>query len=869
MKPSGRFSGWLYRRLISAYPADFRDEFGSLMESDFRLARRDGTARAWLAALADWLVSMPRQQWDASRQDVAYSLRTLLRAPLFTLTVVLSLALGIGANATVFSFVDSLLLAPAWPGKPAELVSVLRGNGMQEPCSWLDYVDYRQRNHTFSLLAATALQQLPFGRGRVAQLLMAEAISDEYFAVAGVHAAIGRVFAPGQCAGDCPAEAVISDRLWRRSFAADPSVLGRQVPVSGLSTTIIGVAEPEFTGTIPPVSTDVWIHITSLRQSHPALFSNRRERWLGFSGLLKPGVTRADAVADLNRVETQLQREYSYPAGEDRRLRSIDQRGVSVPSMRRRLVTALGLMMALAALLLLVACANVACLVLVRWNSRRREMAMRQALGASRPRLGRLVLTESLLLALTGATLGFGLMRWLSGLLTTIQPPGSDLYTFHFSPANDFRLWAFMLAVALSSGLLCGVLPAWRMAHSSTMLELRGLTGSGRPRLLGQSALVVTQVALSLALLVASAVCLRSLGQTARVNPGFDPAGGIIVPLNLNLPTYAGDEARGRAFYREVEQRVLSLPGVRQCSLFNTAPLAFEPTTTVRSGNTGPLTVALNVVEPAYLSVMSVSLLAGRNFRPSDDSTAPRVALIDAALARALWPGTSPAAAVGRAFRLGNDTDPLLVAGVVAGAPRRSLTEPSRPVVLLAATQRYSPAMNLAVRTEGPPEALLEPVRRAIEAVDDMVSLRRMRTMRSLLEDALWPLRASVAATLSLGLLALLLAAAGIYAVLSYSLARRTREIGIRLAVGAGRAQILGLAARQALSITAAGVALGLPLALSVNSLLAHSLFGVRPFEPGLIASVAVLWFGVALAACVVPALRALRQGPAAIRELG
>jgi predicted permease len=453
--------------------------------------------------------------------------------------------------------------------------------------------------------------------------------------------------------------------------------------------------------------------------------------------------------------------------------------------------------------------------------------------------------------------------------LSTIQPPGSDLYTFRLAAGNDTRVWIFTLAVTLASSFLFGVLPAWKMARADCMQEVRGQDRAGRPRLAGQNALVAIQVCLSLVMLVTAAIFLRSLGRTAQVSPGFATENGIIVPLNLNLATYAGNEAKGRAFFRTVEERIGALAGVRECSLLSYVPLSFDPTTTVRLGTADPLTVSINLVEPAYLSVMNRTLLSGRNFSAADDASSQRVALIDSRLALALWPDANPSAAVGRAIRVGDEKEAVQIAGIVSAVPGRSLTDTPRPALLLPAAQRYSTVMNLAVRTREKPEALLEPIRREVAAVDDVVSLRRMRTMKSLVADALWPLRVGSRAILSLGFLALVLAVAGIYGVIVYSVSRRTREIGIRLAVGATGGDVVALIARHALSVTGWGIAAGLPLCVGGNFLLARFLFGVRPVEPDLIAGMAALWLAVSLAACAAPALRALKDGPASIRELG
>jgi putative ABC transport system permease protein len=849
-----RVSAWVHRRLLRFYPAEFRDEFGAEMEQDFRArmahGKRRGVAAVWRETLLDWVISVPREQLDVTRRDLRASLRGLARSPLFTLVVVLSLAVGIAATSAVFTIANSLLIQTPLKD-PSSFVGVLRGDGLSEPSSWPDYIDYRDRNRSFAQFAAWNIMPVFLGRGRQSQSVMAETVTQNYFELLQLRPFLGRLFRPGDCPLTCAQEVILSHRFWRRTYDGDPGIIGRQVALSGVPATVVGVAPDGFDGTQAPVMTDIWTHAENRRLTNAGLFSDRNARWLTIAGRLKTGVSEAQAIADLNGIDRQLQRESRYAGNQDRRLWASVTRGIGIPIIRKRVEVIVGGLGAIAALVLLISCANVANMVLARATARRQETAMRRALGAGSYRLIRLSLTESLVLAVFGAVAGGLLSIWITGLLPSLQPPANDLYTYRVAIHQDFRVWAFTAAVSLLCGLLFGLLPAFQAAQADCLQAIRNQDEQGRPRWFARKALVSCQVAFSVVLLVAAGLFYRSFASQLEIAPGFPVANGLIVPLNLDLVSYAGDQAKGRRFYDAVKERVQALPGVESVSLASCLPLNVPaPQTEVRSEAGAPVRAALDLVDPGYLKTMNIRLLGGRNFTSRDRDGSQPVALVDERLVRHLWPGArGPLEALGQPLRFGEEKGPVQIVGVVASDFRATLTGAPRPVLFLPAEQRYSSMLYLVARTAADPGELMEPVRRAVESVDDTVSLRRMRTLEAQVSDVLWPIRTGARVVTSACAIAVLLAVLGLYGVIAYSMACRQREMGIRIALGARGADVLALVVRQGLAMTLWGVALGLPLGAAANFALAHALYGLRPADP--------------------PVWRAARNSLAAIRETG
>jgi putative ABC transport system permease protein len=867
-----RVSAWLHKRLLRLYPAEFREEFGTEMEQDFRdrmaHRKRKSLARVWTATLLDWLLSMPREQLDVTRRDLRASLRALARSPLFTLVAALSLAAGIAGTSVVFTIANSLLIQTPLKD-PSRFVGVLRGDGSSEPSSWPDYADYRDRNRSFSEFAAWNIMPVFLGRGRQSQSVMAETVTDNYFDLIQVRPFMGRVFTPGECPSTCAQEVILSHRFWQHAYNGDPGIIGRQVPLSGVPATVIGIGPDGFDGTLAPVMTDIWIHVENRRLTDPGLFSDRNARWLAIAGRLKNGVSEAQAIADLNGIDRQLQRENRYAGNQDRRLWASVTRGIGIPILRRRVEAIVGLLGAVALLMLLISCANVANMVLARATARQQETAMRRALGAGSYRLIRLSLTESLVVAILGGAAGGLLSFWVSGLVPSLQPPANDLYTYRIAIHQDFRVWGFTFAVSLFCGLLFGILPALQAARADCLPAIRNQDPQGRPRWFARKTLVSCQVAFSVVLLVVAGLFYRSFASQQEIAPGFSVSDSLIVPLNLNLVSYAGDQAKGRRFFDAVKERVRALPGVESASLTSCVPLnRLVPQVEVRREGGTTMRAALDLIDPGYLAAMKVRLVGGRNFRDNDRDGSQPVALADERLVRHLWPG-GPLEALGRTLRIGDEKNPVQIVGIVSSDFRSSLTDAPRPMLFLPVAQRYSSMLYLLVRTAPAPEELMEPVRRAVESVDDTVSLRRVRTLRGQVSDVLWPIRTGARTMAAACALAVLLAVLGLYGVIAYSMARRQREMGIRVALGARTSDVLRLVLRQGLTMTLWGVVIGVPLGAAANFALARTLYGLRPADPVVWSAGIAAWVLIACLASIPPAWRAVRNALAAIREPG
>jgi predicted permease len=867
-------SAWVHRKLLGFYPTEFQEEFGTEMEQDFRTqlrsSKRGGLPAVWLQTFADWLISMPREQLDVTRRDLHVSLRALAQSPLFTVVVVLSLAVGIAAASVVFTFANSLLIQTPLED-PSRFVGVLRGDGAAEPSSWLDYIDYRDRNQSFSQFAAWNILPVFLGRGQRSQSVMAETVTDNYFDLLHVTPFRGRLFTSGECPLTCAQQVILSHRFWQRTYGGDPGIVGRQAPLSGVPATVIGITPEGFDGTLAPVMTDIWIHVENRRLTNPELFSDRRVRWLAIAGRLKDGVSETQAIANLNAIDRQLQLENRYPDKQDRRLWASVTRGIGIPFIRRWVELVVTLLGAVAALVLLISCANVANMILARATARRREMAMRRALGAGNCRLIRLSLTESLVLAILGGVGGLLVSMWIARLLPSLQPPANDLYTYRFAIHQDFRVWAFTLGVSLSCGLLFGILPALQAARSDCLQEIRNLDSQGRPRWFARKALVSCQVAFSLVLLVAAGLFYGSFARQQEIAPGFPLAKGLIVPLNLNLASYAGNQEKGRRLYASVKDKVRSLSGVQSASLASYVPLsAMAPTVEIKRDAAAPISAALDLIDPDYLVAMNVRLVGGRNFSTHDRDFSQRVALVDERLARHLWPGAAgPLEGLGRTLSIGEEKTPVQIVGIVAGDFRSSLTTPPRPTLFLPVAQRYSSMLYLVVRTSPVPEELMGPISRVVESVDDTVSLRGMRTLEAQMSDVLWPIRTGSRVVTAACVLAVLLAVVGLYGMIAYAMARRQREMGIRVALGARTADVLRLVVREGLAMTVWGIVFGVPLAAAANVALAGVLYGLRPVDPIVLSTGIVTWAAISCFACVPPAWRAVRNSATAIRDLG
>jgi macrolide transport system ATP-binding/permease protein len=802
-------------------------------------------------------------------QDLRYAARMLRKSPGFTAIAVLSLALGIGANAAIFSLVNAVLLRPLPVREPERLVSVYptTRDGAQA-FSYPSYVDFRDRNEVFEGLFVTRFAPMSLGREGANERVWGYMVSGNYFDVLGVRAAHGRALTPeDDRAPLAHPVAVLSHGSWRRRFGGDASVVGKEIRINGRPFRVVGVMPEGFSGTEIAYTPELWVPMMMQEWIEPgnAWLGRRQTQNIFATGRLKDGVTHAQAEASLNALARRLGEE--FPETNEGQTVTLTPPGLIHPLLRGPAVGFTWVLMGVVALVLLVACANMANLLLARGAERRREVAVRLALGASRARLVRQLLTESVLLSALGGACGLLLAFWMIDLAVGLKPPID--FPLALDLTVDWRVFSFALAVSLLTGVVFGIIPALQATKPDLVPALKDATaqaGGRRSRLRG--ALVVAQIALSLVLLVAAGLVLRALRHVQTTSPGFDPENRLMMSVDLGLQGY--DEARGREFYRQLAERVRALPGVRSVALTDNAPLSINYNSTDVHVEGQPPARGANVptamnstVSPDYFETMGVPLVSGRAFGEGDREGAPRVLVVNETFARRFFPGADPSAeALGKRVGFSANGPRWEIVGVARDGKYFSIGEAPRPFVYLPLLQDYASRATLVVRASANPEALIGPVREEARRLDPHLPVFEVKTLNEHMRLSLFPARVAAALLGGFGLLALLLAAVGVYGVMSYAVARRAREFGIRLALGAQARDVLRLALRGGLLMTLAGVLVGFAAALAVTRLLAGVLYGVSATDPLTFAAVALLLTGVALLACYVPARRATKVDP-------
>ena len=811
--------------------------------------------------------------------DARYALRTLRRSPGFALAVVVTLALGIGANTAVFSLTDAVLFRPL-PVRDPDRLAVLYST-RPEPdryggLSYLDYLDYAGPSAVFDGVLAYRLFQFSFeGTGRT-EMIWAELVSANYFEVLGLRMPLGRGFRPEEERLGSQV-AVISYALWQASFGGDAGVLGRTIRIQGLPFTIARGASPSVLegrdwGSPP----EIWAPLAMTDQVVTGFRGDiLKRRELGLFMVLarlRPGSKLEQARAE---VATRARRlELAYPE---------TNRGVGAgllperdarfwPNNRRSIVLFLGLLATVAALILVLACATVANLLLARAAARRREIAIRLALGAGRIRLLRQLAAEALVLSALGLVPALAVA--LGATLLLARFPLAFAVPLNIEIGLDRRMSGIAVLVALVTTVAFGLLPAadaWRLRLRDALQDRSG-AGMRRSRL--RRALVVVQVSLSFVLLAGAGLFIRTLRAAQEIRPGFEASNVLVLSVSFNAMAHRYDERRAMAFYRAVLERVGTLPGVSSVSWGGDVPLAtrqlllwFVPGEHEPAREEDWIRTGCNIVGPRYMETLGIPLVRGRDFTARDDEGATLGALIiNETMARRYWPGVDP---VGKRVTVRRRARTLYeVVGVAKDVRQRSLWDDPVPYLYLPLLQRYFPEMMLHVKTAGDPMALAPAVRREIEAIDGDLPVFDVMPLRNQITTALSPQRMAAALLGFSGALALVLAALGVYGVTAYSVAQRTQEIGIRMALGAERRAIFRLVLGEGMALVAIGVALGLGAALASTRLVAGYLHGVGARDPATFAAVPVLLGAVALAACYVPSLKATRIDPiAALRQ--
>ena len=813
-------------------------------------------------------------------QDLRSGFRMLKKSPGFTFVAVLSLALGIGANTAIFTIINAVFLHPLPVQEPAHLAEMFtrdtktvnaNANFQLTATSLPNYEDYRDQNTVFTGLAAVTFP-LPLNWGGQAepQQLQASMVSPNFFDVIVVKPYRGRFFYPdeGKTIGADPV-AILSYALWARRFGSDPSVVGQTITLNATSYTVIGVAPPNFKGIVSLAPPDVlWIPLSMrdyvLTGQLKALQNHRRMRWINIVGRLKTNVTVDQARPALKTIASALEKEYPRDnPGRTCELYPLNQSALGI-NQRAQFSLAGGVLMGVVGLVLLIACVNLANLLLAQAAKREKELTLRAALGAGRFRLVRQLLTESMLLSLLGGLAGLLIALWGKKLLWSFRPPflpeGSIDISF------DSRVLFFTLAISVLTGFVFGIIPALKASNTDINEVLKaggrgGTMGWAHNRL--RSLLVVSEIALALVALIGAGLFLRSMQKAQEINPGFESKN--LFQYNFDLGALRYEPEHGQQFFHDAVERAKSVPGVADATVSSDGILNGGFVGTVfREGeqsdpnNRGTL-VGFDDVLPGYFAALHIPTISGRDFTDFDRENTTHVVIVNKAMADLVWPGQEP---LGKRFTIVVDPNQYEVIGVVATTLVNQVGEDPQPVAYMPMRQQYSPAGSIVVRTTGNPEAAMGAVRAQVNQLDRNLALTNGQTVEQILSQGLWAARMGAALLGLFGLLALILASIGIYGVLSYSVTQRTSEIGIRMALGAQSQQVLKLVLRQGMLLAGVGVLVGIAIALPITRFASTLLYGVSVWDPVTYISISLLLTAVALLACYIPARRATRIDP-------
>jgi len=794
-------------------------------------------------------------------KDARYAFRTLAKSAVFTAVAVLSLALGIGANALVFGVVNALLLRPLPVEHPERLVFI--ANKSFNSQSFPNYRDLRDRNKTFAGLVGYRLAPMEVESVSGATRIWGLLATGNYFDVLGVHPLMGRFFhqADDLRPGASP-YAVLSYSSWRGRFGADAGIVGRTVRINRMSYTVLGVAPPDFHGTELWYWPEIWVPI----MMEPQIENYSGSGWLEDRGTwntwvlgrLNPGTTSPQALANLNAIAGELAHE--FPENNEGLQFKLTKPGLAGNYFRdpARAFT-LGVL-GLAALVLLAACANLASLLTARTSDRQREIAIRLSIGASRMRVVRQMLTETLVLSLAGGAAGCGLALLLSRALSRWHAPMDFPVQFDVNP--DWRVFVFAFAASLTAAALFGCAPAWRASRTDANAVLKGdATNWGRRRVAFRDVLVALQVALCFVLVAACLTALRGLQQALKMHLGFEPRGVSVMGFDLGLAGYS--EAKGRAFQQRVLGAVEHLPGVSSAAYSNSVPLGIDQshTTVYPADNTTPrrsegTSATYYQVSPGFFRTMGIKLLAGRDFNWHDDAKSPRVAIVNVEFAKRVLHSEN---AVGRRFRQGTLVE---VVGVAEDGKYESLTESQVPVVFWPILQNYNSTTTLAARSSTPAEQMVREMRQVLVGLDSGLPSYGTGGLDRMLDFAFFPAHAAAIALSAFGVLAIMLAATGIHGLVAYAVSRRVHEIGIRMALGARPGEVLWLVLGKIVALVSVGSVFGLLLALAAGQVLASIVYQSSPRDPVVLAGVMALMSLLGLFSSWVPARRALRIEP-------
>jgi predicted permease len=795
-------------------------------------------------------------------QDMRFGFRMLVKNPGFTGVAVITLALGIGANSTIFSWINSTLLNPI-PGAAdtGKLVSVMRGERSEHPTppfSYPDYVDLRARTESVSGLLAYHQDFVSLTGNGMPERIPGTFVSANYFDLLGVPPFLGRSFSltEEEKAGSTPA-VVISYALWQSHFGGDRSIVGQSIQISQRLCTIVGVAPPGFVGSAPGTRSDIFAPLVY----GDGAFRQRDNFWLNVLGALKPAITRRQAEAELDLQMRRIVKQYPDSHRGPNQI-TLDPLYRSPFGANVYLFKTLPMLLALAAVLLLLGCANVANLLLVRSVARRRELALRLSMGAGRWRLVRQLLVESLVLALLGGGAAMLLTGWTAGTFASFFPPTN--LPLAINGRVDYRVFGLTAIISILAALIFGILPALRSSHLSPLAILKEEAGSlsgGIHKSRLSRTLVVAQISLSLLLLISAGLFIRSLRNAQRSGLGFDPSHVLVASYDLGSVGYSEDQ--GVAFHRQLISKLAALPGVESATLADFSPLSFTIHTDYihpdgylpRPGES--MEVSQAIVGPNYLRTMRTPIIAGRDFTEQDSVRSQLVAIVNEEFVNRYWPGES---AIGKRFSQGGAW--FTVVGVAGNGKYRRLVYAPEPVFFQPLYQRYRGLVTVHARVYGNPQSYAAAVERTVHQLNADLPVFGVTTLKSSMQlGSIFEWLAGTFAS-GFGLLALALAAVGIYGVIGYTTRQRTHEIAIRIALGARRAEVVRLVLGQGLVLTLAGLAVGIAMSLALTRYLKSVLFGVTTSDLGTYVAVTILLCLVSLIACYIPARRATKVDP-------
>jgi predicted permease len=843
-------------------------ERGESLAREIRVARQGLTGSLVDRCAASWDpfhdASGGSSMFSNLRLDLKYAVRTLVRAPGFTMIAVVVLAIGIGANATVFSVANAFFFRPLPIVHPETLIRVCSNRFSTTP--YRSYLQYRDRNSSLDGLTGFQMQSFGLRIDADTEPTFGTIVSGDYFSVLGVAPAQGRLLVPSDDLAGAPPAVVLSYAFWTRRFGRAPDAIGRTMAINDQSFTIVGVAPEEFTGMMAPLVGDLWVPLAADALLRPALDPSTRldTTNLHLVGRLKPGVDRIRAQAELDTIGRDLRR----ARGEPDQGPAVTVYGATMlhPEISRPVAAFTAVLMALVGVVLLIVCVNVANLVLARAAGRESELAIRQSLGAGRGRLIRQLLTENLLLSFGGAAAGVLIAFWVTNLLRALQLPTPFPVALPLSV--DVRVLSFTVFAAVLATLAFGVAPALTMSRIDLVRAVRGTGGDGPRHGRLRAAFLVAQVSMSILLLISAGLFIRSLRHAQSIDTGFDA--DRIMTASIDLETRGYSAARGRELIRSLANRLDTAPGVAAANIVEIVPVTLSNTTMylLREGDVQPAPgqpppmpqIYANTVGPGHFKTLQIAMLAGRDFTDRDDDAAARVAIVNETLAQQFWPGQP---AIGQRVRiLGDSGQALEIVGVVHDSTYITVGEGPRPFMYRPLAQAYTPRVTILVRSAGIAASALPVIKREVGALAPGLALFNTTTLTEAMSVSLLPARVAGNLLGALGVLALALAALGIYGVLSFLVRARTREIGLRVALGATPGSLTLMVVRQAMTWTGVGVIIGIAAAFSVTRFLEGFLYGINPTDAWTFGGVTLLLVVVACVAALVPAIRASRLDP-------